>query len=138
MIKILILYWGGDTMKDYIKETNTTSTNNTNTFGIVALVFSIASIPLSVLFGTMIILQAIILSVAAIIKNKKDICGKIAIVISVVGLLGYGFLLSTGTMFSIKENFMYGSTSLNESRQADDEVIINKLEKVHGDKYVIQ
>lgn len=125
-------------MKDYIKETNTTSTNNTNTFGIVALVFSIASIPLSVPFGTMIILQAIILSVAAIIKNKKDICGKVAIVISVVGLLGYGFLLSTGTMFSIKENFMYGPTSLNESRQADDEVIINGLEKVNGDRYVIQ
>lgn len=125
-------------MKDYIKETNTTSTNNTNIFGIVALVFSIASIPLSVLFGTMIILQAIILSVAAIIKNKRDICGKVAIAISVVGLLSYGFLLSTGTMFSIKENFMYGPTSLNESRQADDEMIVNGLKKVNGDRYVIQ
>lgn len=125
-------------MKDYVKETNITSTNNTNTFGIIALVFSIASIPLSVLFGTVILLQAIILSVAAIIKNKKDVCGKIAIVISVVGLLGYGFLLSTGTMFSIKENFMYGPTSLNKYRQADDEVIINGLEKVNGDRYVIQ
>lgn len=125
-------------MKDYIKETNTTSTNNINTFGIVALVFSIASIPLSVLFGTMVILQSIILSVAAIIKNKKDICGKVAIVISVVGLLGYGFLLSTGTMFSIKENFMYGTTSLNESRQADDEMIVNGLKKVNGARYVIQ